>query len=66
MKTLSSLSGRPMSTIMLPPPNIRTITVITSAERVIARRHSAWTMRRMAEISVPACEMPMKNTKLTM
>jgi hypothetical protein len=48
------------------PPIASTIAVITSAMRVMGRRHSAWVMRRMAEISVPAWLMPMKNTKLIM
>jgi hypothetical protein len=39
---------------------------MNSAERVIALRHSALAMRRMAEISVPACEIPMKKTKQMM
>ena len=51
---------------MLPTPNMNTMTEITSAERVMVRRHSAPTMRRMAEISVPAWLMPMKKTKLVM
>ena len=32
----------------------KTIAVITSAMRVMGRRHSAWLSRRMAEINVPA------------
>ena len=47
-------------------PKKRTRTVITSAERVIERRHSACASRRIAEMSVPAWLMPMKKTKLVM
>ena len=39
---------------------------MTSAVRVIERRHSACATRRIAEISVPAWLMPMKKTKLVM
>jgi hypothetical protein len=42
----------------------RTITVITSAIRVMGRRHSAFESRRIAEIRVPAWLIPMKKTKL--
>ena len=41
-------------------------TVIASAMRVIGRRHPASVTRRIAEISVPAWLMPMKNTKFVM
>ena len=41
-------------------------TVITSAARVIGRRHSAWVSRRIAEIMMPAWLMPIQNTKLVM
>jgi len=47
-------------------PNPMTRTVISSADRVMERRHSALLTRRMAEMSVPAWLMPMKNTKLMM
>ena len=39
---------------------------MNSADRVIDRRHSALLIRRIAEISVPACEIPMKKTKQMM
>ena len=48
------------------PPIIRQNTVIASAARVTGLRQPAPVRRRMAEISVPACEMPIQNTKLTM
>ena len=48
------------------PPIASTMTVITSAMRVMGRRHSALDSRRIAEISVPAWLIPMKKTKLTM
>jgi hypothetical protein len=43
-----------------------TSTVMNSADRVIDRRHSALATRRIAEIRVPACEIPMKKTKQMM
>ena len=64
--TFSARSGRPRSSSTLPTPKNSTSTVMTSAIRVIGRRHSACTMRRIAEISVPACDTPMKKTKLVM
>jgi hypothetical protein len=63
---LSMRSGRPRSSTGWKAPIASTTTVITSAMRVIGRRHSALDNRRMAEISVPAWLMPMKKTKLTM
>ncbi len=42
------------------------MTVMDSAMRVMGRLHSAPLTRRMAEISVPAWLIPMKNTKLEM
>ncbi len=59
----NSLSGRPRSIKTMVAPTIRAKTVIASAILVIGRRHSAPDTRRMAEMSVPACEMPIKNTK---
>ena len=41
-------------------------TVIASAQRVTGRRHSAPVTRKIAEIKVPACEMPIQKTKLVM
>ena len=55
-----------MSMTMLLIPMNKTRTVITSADRVMARRHSALHRRRMAEMSVPAWLMPMKKTKFVM
>ena len=48
------------------PPIIRANTVIASAARVTGLRQPASVSRKMAEISVPACEMPIQKTKLTM
>ena len=48
------------------PPISRQNTVIASAARVTGLRHCAPVNLNMAEISVPACEMPIQNTKLTM
>ena len=48
------------------PPIISANAVMTSAQRVTGRRHSAWTSRRIAEISVPAWLMPIQNTKSVM
>ncbi len=62
----STRSGRPRSRIGCTAPNPMTSTVMNSADRVIDRRHSALATRRIAEMSVPACEMPMKNTKQMM
>ncbi len=53
-KTLNSRSGRPRSMIGWIAPKPMTSTVMSSAERVIDRRHSALLTRRIAEISVPA------------
>ncbi len=64
--TFSARSGRPRSSSTLPTPKNSTRTVITSAMRVIGRRHSAWTSRRIAEMSVPACDTPTKKTKFVM
>ncbi len=58
--------GRPRWMIGNSAPIISANTVITSAQRVTGRRHSACTSRRMAEISVPAWLMPIQNTKLVM
>jgi hypothetical protein len=40
--------------------------VIASAKRLIDVRQSCLSSRRMAEISVPACPMPIHQTKLMM
>ncbi len=53
-----------MSATTMVAPTTSATTVIISASRVMGRRHSAWVSRRIAEISVPAWLMPMKNTKL--
>jgi hypothetical protein len=45
---------------MLIEPIISATTVMTSATRVMGRRHSAPVSRRMAEMRVPAWLMPMK------
>ncbi len=47
-------------------PTSRAKTVIASAQRVTGRRHSAPVTLRIAEMSVPACEIPIQNTKLVM
>src|SRR5659263_41115 len=52
--TLSARSGRPRSRRTHPRPKKSTRTVMTSAARVMGRRHSAWARRRMAEMRVPA------------
>ena len=48
------------------PPIIKQNTVIASAARVTGLRHSAPVSRKIAEIRVPAWEIPIQNTKLTM
>ena len=55
-----------MSIITMLAPTISAKTVIASAMRVIGRRHPASVTRRIAEISVPAWLIPMKNTKFVM
>ena len=40
--------------------------VMASAERLIDVRHRWRRSSRMAEMSVPACPMPIQNTKLVM
>ncbi len=40
--------------------------VIASADRLMAVRHRCRKRWRMAEISVPACPMPIQKTKLVM
>ena len=57
------LSGWPRSNIIWIPPIIRANTVIASAARVIGLRHSAWEIRKIAEIRVPAWLIPIKKTK---
>src|SRR6185295_18539277 len=47
-------------------PIISAKAVITSAQRVTGRRQPAFTSRRIAEISVPAWEMPIQKTKFVM
>ena len=44
-------------------PIISANTVMASAQRVTGRRQPASTSRRIAEISVPACQMPIQKTK---
>src|SRR6185312_3153589 len=58
--------GRPRCTIGNIAPMISANTVMTSAQRVTGRRHSAFTRRRIAEISVPAWLMPIQKTKFVM
>ena len=41
-------------------------TVMASVERYTAVRHGLRNRNRMAEISVPACPMPIQNTKVVM
>jgi len=55
-----------MSIITMLAPMRSAITVIASAMRVIGRRQPASVTRRIAEISVPAWLIPMKNTKFVM
>ncbi len=52
--TFSTRSGRPRSMIGWIAPKPMTSTVMSSADRVMERRHSALLTRRMAEIRVPA------------
>ena len=40
--------------------------VMASAKRLIELRHDCRSRSRMAEISVPACPIPIHHTKLTM
>jgi len=40
--------------------------VIASAKRLMLVRHFCWKRRRMALISVPACPIPIHQTKLMM
>ena len=54
VKMFSIRPGWPRSSTGWNPPIARTMTVMTSAIRVMGRRHSAWERRRMAEIRVPA------------
>ncbi len=58
--------GRPRWTMGNIAPIISAKTVMTSAQRVTGRRHSALTRRRIAEMSVPAWLMPIQNTKFVM
>jgi hypothetical protein len=64
--TFRTRSGRPRSRIGCTAPKPITSTVMNSADRVIDRRHSALATRRMAEMRVPAWEIPMKKTKQMM
>ena len=59
-------SGRPMSMNGKSAPTHSATTVISSAMRVIESCQRALVARRIAERSVPAWLMPMKNTKLAM
>src|SRR5207237_4958800 len=58
--------GRPRWTMGNMAPIISAKTVMTSAQRVTGRRHSAFTRRRIAEISVPAWLIPIQKTKFVM
>jgi len=55
-----------MSITTMLAPTSKAMTVIASAIRVMGRRQPASVTRRMAEISVPAWLIPMKNTKFVM
>ena len=55
-----------MSIATMLAPTSSAMTVIASAMRVIGRRQPASVTRRIAEMSVPAWLMPMKNTKFVM
>ena len=48
------------------PAHATANSVIASAKRAIDMRHRCRNSSRMAEISVPACPMPIHQTKLTM
>src|SRR5262249_40507974 len=58
--------GLPRWMIGKRPPIISANAVRTAAQRVTGRRHSACTIRRIAEMSVPAWLMPIQNTKFVM
>ena len=48
------------------PAHITAKIVIASAKRLMLVRHFCRKRKRMAEISVPACPMPIQNTKFVM
>ena len=48
------------------PAHATAKSVIASAKRAIDMRHRCRNSSRIAEISVPACPMPIHQTKLTM
>ncbi len=66
MMTFINRSGRPRSTTTNRAPVIKATAVMNSAMRVTGVRQVALETRRMAEMSVPAWLMPMKNTNIVM
>src|SRR5689334_24009924 len=58
--------GRPRCRIGNRPAQATANSVIASENRLIDVRQSCFNKKRMAEISVPACPIPIHQTKLTM
>src|SRR2546430_6933964 len=58
--------GRPVWRTGKSPACITAKIVIASANRLMLVRHFCWKRRRMALISVPACPIPIHQTKLMM
>ena len=57
--------GRPMCSTGKSAAHATANSVIASAKRLIDVRHCWRSRRRIAEMSVPACPMPIHHTKLT-
>src|SRR5439155_8358260 len=58
--------GRPVCNSGKSPAHATANSVIASAKRLMDVRHSWRNSSRIAEISVPACPIPIHHTKLTM
>ena len=58
--------GRPVWNSGKMPAHDTAKSVIASAKRLIEVRHVCFSSRRIAEISVPACPMPIHQTKFVM
>src|SRR5207237_4608296 len=56
--------GRPVCSTGNMPACITAKSVIASAKRLMLVRHFCWKSRRMALMRVPACPMPIHQTKL--
>src|SRR5258708_25979768 len=66
MSQYAANQGRPVWSSGKSSAQMTANSVIASAKRLMDVRHFCWSSSKIAEISVPACPMPIHQTKLMM